>query len=98
VAGDGRRTDGRCDVVVEVGCGDEADKEAALADARVPDEEDLEGALMPAAAAPGPRRPHPPFGFRPQLTPRIPPDSVVAKRRGEECGAPRRHAGGVAEG
>ena len=78
MAGDGRRTDGRRDVVVEVGGGDEADEEAALADARVPDEEDLEGALVAAAAAPRPRRPHPPS--------RIPPDSA-AERRGEECGA-----------
>jgi hypothetical protein len=48
----GWRTYGRGDVVVG-GCGgDEADEEAALADGGVPDEEDLEGAVVAA----GPRR------------------------------------------
>lgn len=50
VSGDGWRTDGGGDVAVEVGGGDEADDDAALADARVPDEEELEGALVAAAA------------------------------------------------
>lgn len=45
-------TYGGGDVVVGGGCGDEADEEAALADGRVPDEQDLEGAVVAA----GPRR------------------------------------------
>jgi hypothetical protein len=51
-----RRTDGGRDVFVEGRGGDEADEEAALADGGVPDEQDLEGALV-AGAAPRPRRP-----------------------------------------
>jgi hypothetical protein len=94
----GGRTDGGGDVGVEVGGGDEADEEAALADARVPDEEDLEGALVAAAAAaPRTRRPHPNF----------PSDSArpIRWRGGEagaECWAAERHdtreAGGGIEG
>ena len=42
------RTYGGRDVVVHVGRGDEADEEAALADGRVPDEQDLEGAVVAA--------------------------------------------------
>jgi len=98
VAMDGVRTDGGGDVGVEVGGGDEADEEAALADARVPDEEDLEGALVAAAAAaPGTRRPHTPLGPSPQ----IPPDSVAARRarNAGQSGATRgRRASGGIEG
>lgn len=42
------RTYGGRDVLVDVGRGDEADEEAALADGRVPDEQDLEGAVVAA--------------------------------------------------
>lgn len=80
--GDGGRTDGGGDVGVEVGGGDEADEEAALADARVPDEEDLEGALVAAAAAAAPRtrRPHTTLP-----SPQIPPDSAAATRARNAC-------------
>ena len=54
------RTYGWCDVVVDVGGGDEADEEAALADGGVPDEQDLEGAVVAArrrrGALPNPSR------------------------------------------
>jgi hypothetical protein len=83
----GRDTDGGGDVAVEVGGGDEADEEAALADARVPDEQDLEGALV-AAAAPRTRRPH----FGPA---EIPPDSVARRARNapRQSGTRGRRAG-----
>jgi hypothetical protein len=42
------RTYGGRDVVVRRVGGDEADEEAALADGRVPDEQDLEGAVVAA--------------------------------------------------
>lgn len=42
------RTYGGSDFVVDVGGGDEADEQTALADGRVPDEQDLEGAVVAA--------------------------------------------------
>lgn len=104
------RTDGGSDVVVEVGGGggdDEADEEAALADAGVPDEQDLEAALMPtstAAAAPRPRRPHRHhLRFAPSLPPLVkrgtqpgPAEQTRRRPAGRRAQADRRDGAAVA--
>jgi hypothetical protein len=68
-----------------VGRGDEADEEAALADGRVPDEQDLEGAVVAA----GRRRRHA-LRRRPRADQRSAPDRIVAggaeQSRGEQPG------------